>query len=154
VDFVRNINVDTVEEAMSSELLCVEPGTSVRDVFQLLQQRRRGSVLVCRDEKLLGIFTERDALRMMARGDNLDQPIEKVMIANPVVLKRGDKLAAAIRTMVAGGYRRIPIVDEAGKPVGVVRVAGLLHYLVEHFPHAVYNLPPEPQTTMRGRDGA
>ena len=154
MDFVRSINNDSVDKAMSTDFLCVEPCASVRDVFLLLQQRRLGSVLICRDGKLAGIFTERDALRIMAGGGNLDQPIENVMVANPVVLHQKDKLAAAIRKMAAGGYRRLPIVDASGRPVGMIRVAGLLHYLVEFFPNAVYNLPPDPQPTMQGREGA
>jgi hypothetical protein len=56
--------------------------------------------------------------------------------------------------MSKGGYRRLPIVDEAGKPTGILRVKGILRYLVEHFPAVVYNLPPEPHQTTQQREGA
>ena len=45
--------------------------------------------------------------------------------------------------MSGGGFRRLPIVDEAGSVHGVLKVSGLLHYLVEHFPKIVHTLPPE-----------
>jgi CBS domain-containing protein len=154
VDYVLNLNTDTVEQAMSAEPLCVEPHTTIREVFELLQQRRTGSALICRGGVLAGIFTERDALRLMAQGASLDRPIEQVMVANPMALRRSDSVATAIRKMAAGGYRRLPIIDDQGRPVGLVKVSWIVRYLVEHFPHAVYNLPPEPQPLAHEREGA
>ena len=46
--------------------------------------------------------------------------------------------------MEKGGYRNLPVVDDAGRPVGILSVMRIVHYLVEHFPVAVYNLPPNP----------
>lgn len=120
----------------------------------------RGSVLICRNRVLDGIFTERDALAVMAdlaknsTKVDLDAPIESIMIRKPHALKIGAPVASAIQQMSSGGYRRLPIVDDQGHPTGVVQVKGLIHYLVEHFPQSVYNLPPKPQTLMQERDGA
>ena len=47
--------------------------------------------------------------------------------------------------MAEGGYRHLPMVDKARKPTGVVAVHGIVHYLVDHFPETVYNLPPDPK---------
>jgi hypothetical protein len=60
----------------------------------------------------------------------------------------------AIGLMSAGGFRRLPIVDDQGKPVGLLKVSGILHYLVEHFPKVVYTLPPAPHHKMGEREGA
>jgi CBS domain-containing protein len=154
VDFVFKLNADTVAEAMSAPPQCVEPHLSVRAVFAQLREHRTGGVIVCRDGRLAGIFTERDALKLMAAGANLDGPIETVMVANPVAVRASDNIASAIRTMSVGGYRRLPVVDGQNRPVGMVNVADIVHYLCEYFPQAVYNLPPEPQVVMHARDGA
>jgi CBS domain-containing protein len=154
VDFVHKLNADKVAEAMSAPPLCVEPDVSIRDVLAHLQEHRTGGIIVCRDGALAGIFTERDALKLMASGASLDAPIETVMVANPVSVRSDDTLAKAIRAMSVGGYRRLPVVDERNRPVGIVNVANLVHYLCEHFPQAVYNLPPESQPVMQGREGA
>ena len=45
--------------------------------------------------------------------------------------------------MAEGGYRHLPIVDQDQKPTGVLAVHGIVHYLVDHFPETVYNLPPD-----------
>ena len=154
MDFVLKLNSDTVDQAMSVEPLCIDPQKSVREVLSLLKQSRAGGVLICRDGRLVGIFTERDALRRMAAGAPLDVPVESAMVPDPVTLQKGDSIAKAIRTMSVGGYRRLPVVANGGCPIGVLNVADIVHYLVEHFPQAVYNLPPEPQPVMQEREGA
>jgi hypothetical protein len=63
-------------------------------------------------------------------------------------------VASAIAKMAAGGYRRLPIVDEASRPVAVVKLTSILSYLVEHFPKVVYTLPPKPHHKMQEREGA
>lgn len=154
MDFVLKLNSDTVAEAMSADPVCIDPHQPVREVLTLLKQRRAGGALVCRDGRLVGIFTERDALRLMASGASLDVPVESVMVRQPVSIQAGDTIAKAIRTMSVGGYRRLPVVNGDGAPVGVLNVANVVHYLVEHFPQAVYNLPPDSHSIMPEREGA
>ena len=154
VDFQLSLNSESVNSAYPALPLAVEPETPVRDVFALLKAQNRGSVLICQEGVLVGIFTERDALGMMARGADLNVPIRTVMVPNPVSLRGEDTVGEAIRKMSAGGYRRLPILDDSNKPIGVAAVSGIVHYLVEHFPEAVYNLPPEPDPITQEREGA
>lgn len=164
MDIAFKLKTDTVSHAGPVEPLCVQPETPVRDVMRRLREQRAGSVLICRDGKLLGIFTERDALRLMGRcvspetvvqsRAELDGPIERLMVTSPVTLKVDDSIGSAVLRMSSGGYRRLPIVDGGGKPVGTLQVAGIVHYLVEHFPKTVYNLPPVAHPVMQHRDGA
>lgn len=110
--------------------------------------------MVCQDRRLVGVFTERDALRLLADGANLDIPVAEVMIRNPVTVRKADTVARAISLMAGGGFRRLPIIDEQGNVEGVLKVSGLLHYLVEHFPKIVHTLPPEPHYKTADREGA
>ena len=55
--------------------------------------------------------------------------------------------------MEEGGYRHLPVVVD-DKPVGILSVKRIVHYLVEHFPATVYNLPPGFQTFLPRREGA
>ena len=91
---------------------------------------------------------------MMAASANFDRPIDEVMTRDPVVLRSADTVAKAIDAMTRGGYRRLPIVDGDGKPTGVIKIESILHYIAEHFPKLVYNLPPEPHHSSREREGA
>jgi CBS domain-containing protein len=127
---------------------------SVRDVLVLMRQHNTGCILICRDEKIVGIFTQRDVLRLLATEANLATPIEDVMAKDPVTLHESDTVATAIRDMSEGGYRHLPVVDDAGRPLGLLKVRGIVHFLVEHFPNAIYNLPPEPRLVAQDREGA
>jgi CBS domain-containing protein len=154
VDFELNLTTETVSRAGLAEPVCVGPETSVRTVLQTLQQHRTGSLLVCSAEKLVGIFTERDALRLLAQGADLDVPVETVMARDPVVLRASDTVATAIKKMSGGGYRRLPVVDAEGRPLGIVKVSTIVRFLVEHFPRTIYNLPPDPHPVMQQPEGA
>ena len=154
MDFHLNLNTETVEHAYSTESINLEPSTSVREAFHGMKKVGTGAVLVCRDGVLVGIFTERDALRMMAKKADLDTPLETHMVANPVTLSEADTVGKAIAKMSSGGYRRLPIIDNEGHPRGVLKTSGILHYLVGHFPTVIYNLPPAPHHTTQQREGA
>jgi CBS domain-containing protein len=144
-----------VAEAAADELpLIVEPTVAISEVLRLLQMQRSGSVLICRGETLLGIFTERDALKLMAARADLSRPIEAAMVPNPVSVRRTTSIGEAIRVMSRGGYRRLPIVDDNNRLVGVIKVSNIVSYFVEHFPQAVFNLPPQPNVVMPEREGA
>ncbi len=76
------------------------------------------------------------------------------MTQPPVTISRDAPLAEAVKLMSEGGYRRLPIVDDDGTLTGIIKVSGILHYLVDHFPETVLNLPPQPKVIMPEREGA
>jgi len=154
VDFQLNLTSETVDHAYPGEPLCIEPTATCRRVLELLKEQNRGAALVCENDKLVGIFTERDALKLMASGADFEMAISEVMSPAPVALSAEASVGKAIAKMSHGGYRRLPLVDEAGKPVGLLKVSSILHYLVEHFPSTIYNLPPDPHHTPQKREGA
>lgn len=153
MDLILNIQADSVSAAEPTEPVCVQPGTSIREVLAQLRERKVGSILVCDGGQMSGIFTERDALRLLARGDDLDGPVDRVMTASPVGIDADENVAAAIAKMASGGYRRLPIVDAQKRPLGVLQVSNIVHYLVEHFPRTIYNLPPKPHAAVQQREG-
>lgn len=148
-----DLNGETVRQAGWDEPPCVEPDRSVRDVLQCMRERRRGALLVCRDGVLTGIFTERDALRFLADGGDLTLPVEKFMTPNPLALGPQDTIATALVRMSSRGYRRLPIIDSSGRAIGIIDIAWLVHWLAEHYPKVVYNLPPVPKPVIPEREG-
>ncbi len=154
VSFQLNLNTETVDHCYPAEPLCLTPTASVAEALRRMKENNRGSVLVCKDQIVIGVFTERDALKMMADGASFDAPLERFMTPDPVVLRACDLVGKAIAMMAQGGYRRLPIVDDRGRPTGIITLEGIMHYLAEHFPAAIYNLPPEPHHTMQEREGA
>ena len=154
MDFQLHLETETVEHCYPSKPLCAAVTDPIRSVLRMMQKERTGAVMICSDGKLKGVFTERDALRLLADDASLDTPVSEVMIRNPVTIRKSDTVAKAIALMSAGGFRRLPLVDDRGNIEGVLKVSGLMHYLVEHFPKVVYTLPPEPHHKTTAREGA
>jgi len=148
-----NLASESVRQAGPREALCVDQDTPLRKVLELMRDQARGAVLVCRDAKLVGIFTERDALRRLAHCEDLGIPIERYMSPKPATIRSSDTVGTAVRKMSTSGFRRLPIVDDAGRPLGLLDVSGIVHWLVQHFPEAVYNLPPVSKHVTQEREG-
>jgi CBS domain-containing protein len=127
---------------------------TIAEAVREMRAHSHGSAMVCRDRKLIGIFTERDLMKLLAAGKSLDQPLSQVMTASPRTVALDDDLMTVIQLMDGGGYRRLPVVDSSGSPVGIVDVKSVVHFLVEHFPKAVYNQAPRALLNARDREGA
>ncbi|MCC7474051.1 MAG: CBS domain-containing protein [Pirellulales bacterium] len=154
VDFQLSLESEGVGEAYPDQPLATTADSQVGNVMQLLRTNRSGAILVCEDSKVVGIFTERDALKLMASPIDYTKPVREFMSPEPVMLAARATVGEAIRKMSEGGYRHLPIVDDAGEPKGVLAVHGIVRYLVDHFPETVYNLPPNPKANPRTREGA
>jgi CBS domain-containing protein len=117
----------TVREIMSCVGICQQaPGACVRDACCLMAERHCGSVLVVEGGRLLGIFTERDALeRVFARGlDPQLTLLAEVMTPAPDTIGPNHSVAEAIRRMDEFGYRHLPVVDQE-RVLGVLSIRDL-----------------------------
>ena len=154
MSFQLSLSTDPVTAAHPGDPIVVAPSTTVGDVLQLLRAQRTGSVLICEDGRLAGIFTERDALKWMAASKSMHDPVSDAMSRDPVTLRADATVGEAIQTMAEGGYRHLPILADDGSPASVAAVHGIVHYMVDHFPQTIYNLPPEPRHVPSEREGA
>lgn len=151
----ENLWRDTVAALRRKEVPSIAPSESVQSAVSTMQAHRTGCVTVLDGERLVGIFTERDLLkRILARGQSLKGPISDFMTANPATANEGDSIGSAIMKMRNGGYRHLPVLDAHGTIKGRISVREIIHYMVEHFPKDVYNLPPKPGQVQSSREGA
>ena len=134
----------------------VPPGTSLGDCVRAIQRTGTGdSVFVCdADGALKGVLTERDIFARIVVGHvDLSQPVESLMTTAPRTLDLDQTIRDAIELMQTGRYRNVPIVDDQGRLVGVVRQVDIIKYLAESFPEELLNLPPRPHQKMRQPEG-
>jgi CBS domain-containing protein len=77
------------------------------------------------------------------------------MTPDPETLELDDPIVWALNRMSVGGYRHVPLVDRDGRPVGILSVKDIVHYIVALFPNEVLTLPPDPARAevWAGRDG-
>ena len=144
--------------SLMEEVTTIDSGSSIQEAADLMIKNNIGYVIVTRDNKLRGIFGERDILLNFLNtdlGSWDDLIVDDHMKENPKTLQSDDLLDTAIFFMASGGYRHIPIVDDRYQPIGMVSVLDIMTYLVEHFPQAILTLPPRPiRDAMKAREGA
>jgi signal-transduction protein with cAMP-binding, CBS, and nucleotidyltransferase domain len=107
----------------------VDPDLGVADAIRRMHLTGVDCLLVVHDGRLVGIFTDRDAVVKAADKRLQLYRVADFMTPDPVVLRHEDTLAVAIHKMAVGEFRHIPIV-EAGRPIGVVAAADLFRHLV------------------------
>lgn len=127
-DLVR----DRIERLWPKSPSKVAPTTLVGEVLKKMVDERIGCVMIVEGEKLVGIFSERDALMKLNTDAPkfLTRPISQFMTMSPVTLETNDKIAFALHKMNLGGYRHIPILFH-GKLAGVISIRDILRYLAE-----------------------
>ena len=125
---------DRIEVLKPRPPIAVRPETPVGEVLQQMVAQRLGcATIIDDDRRLLGIFTERDALMRLNvdAAKFKDKPISSVMTENTATLRARDKIAYALHRMDVGGFRHVPIVDDDGRLLGVISIRGILAYLTE-----------------------
>ena len=155
VELARNLKVESVARLKPTRDHRLHPTSKVMDAIELMRGCNVGCVLICKGDNLLGIFSERDLTRrVLSRRLSFDTPIDQVMTHHPVVVSQMDPISLAIKKMLEGGYRHLPVVDDENRPVGILSVKRIVHYLAEHFPTLVLNLPPDPSQYPPCAEGA
>ena len=146
-----------VVEVMALEMdspVVLDEGRPLREVIQQLSDSNSGCALLTRDDRLTGIFTERDlVVRVMGRAHPVDQTVAEYMTSNPDSVSPTDPIRKAVHLMQRGGFRSVPVVDKENRVVGCVRHKDILKYLAEHFSAQVLNLPPDPERIALEREG-
>lgn len=126
----------------------------IRAAIELMLEQGSSAVLVVKENRVVGIFTERDVLRRVAAsGIDPARPVKDVMTRDPEALRLDDGIAFALNRMVVGGFRNVPIVDASGAPLAVLSQRDVVAYIVSLLPRRILNLPPEPRLEAHSADG-
>ena len=116
---------------MRVRLVTVEPGDSVRLAVLRMLEEEVGSVAVCEGGRLVGIFTERDVLRLAGNGASLDDVrIADVMTTEVTTVSADVSVTDAAALMGAKRIRHLPVVED-GRLLGMIGIRDVLGSLVE-----------------------
>ena len=149
---IQNIEVLAIE---LEPPLVLDGSTTVDGVIQAMRERHLGYALITDEDKLAGIFTERDVLLYVLEEDDvLHQPVSTLMATEPVCVSATDTVWRVVSLMHEGGFRQIPVVDEQQRVLACVRHKDVAEYLVSHFARHILNLPPDPEQMATTPEGA
>ena len=146
---------ETVASVGHRDLVSVGIDASVGDALSVMRGGEVGCLCVLDGDRLAGIFTERDLIvRVLARGVPMTAPVAEHMSADPTTVRVDDPVHVVLTRMNEGGFRHIPVVDAGGLPVGTMSVKRAVHFLADHLPQAILNLPPRPDVYPATTEGA
>jgi len=116
------------------KLVLAPPQASVDDAARLMKEAHVGAVLIVEQGRLIGIFTERDAVYrvLAARRDPLLTRLAEVMTRDPVAVSPDETFGYALLLMHDNGFRHAPVVEN-GRPIGVVSTRHALDPELEEF---------------------
>lgn len=116
------------------KVLTAPPETTVSDAAEMMANKCVGAVMVIEKDRLVGIFTERDAVfRVIAKGlDSRTTLLADVMTKSPLTVDPEKPFGFALLLMYENGFRHVPVIKN-GKPVGIVSARNALDPDLEEF---------------------
>lgn len=118
--------------ANKERITCPETMT-VGEAARVMKRHRMGAIMVVEGDRLIGIFTERDALfRVLAEKRDESTPVHEVMTRDPVSIHPDKQFAEALQMMHTGRFRHVPVVEN-GRAVGLVSASDAMGPELEAF---------------------
>ena len=116
------------------KFLTAPPQTTVSHAARLMAGKNVGAILVVENDRLLGIFSERDAVfRVIAKGrDAKTTLLTDVMTAAPKTLEPGKSYGHALLLMQENGFRHVPVIEN-GRPIGIISSRNAMDPDLEEF---------------------
>ncbi len=146
-----------VRDIMVTDVITISEDATVREAAKLMSEKNVGCLIVVRDDRPVGIITERDILtRVVAEGKNPDAVKVAWVMSKPIVRGRPDMtLEEAARLMTSKGVKKLPIF-EGEKLVGIITLTDLVRsqpYVVELLEDILASemLPPRFHKVIRPR---
>jgi CBS domain-containing protein len=117
----------SIKDVMTSNPCTIDAGKSVAYAAKMMKDEDVGLAPIVEGDKLVGMLTDRDiAIRVVAEGRNPEQvTVEEVASKQVVTIDPQQDLAEALRIMAKHQVRRLPVVEEDGRLVGVVAQADI-----------------------------
>jgi CBS domain-containing protein len=111
----------TVQEAMTANPTTVTPDTPAREAARIMKNEDTGIVPIVESDRLVGVITDRDlTLQIVAEDGNAETPVAQIAAKELVTVDPQQSLEEAARLMAEHQVRRLPVVEEDGRLVGIL----------------------------------
>jgi CBS domain-containing protein len=109
-----------IKDLMCRNVVTGKENLSILEAIALLDERHVGSIIVVDDEnRCIGVFTERDAIRIVAQKFSLEEPVSKVMSTHVVTIDVEASFDGAKELLLSHKIRHLPVTDKEGKLIGL-----------------------------------
>ena len=126
--------VRSILNTKGHQVMNVEPDAKLAAAIKLLGEKKIGAVLVMNQNRMEGILSERDIVRVLGeRGASvLDEPVSNVMTRKVVGCKETDTVAEIMEMMTTGKFRHLPVIDN-GQVVGLISIGDIVKWRVDEY---------------------
>ena len=133
--------VRNILQTKGNAVYTVSPETSVYDALEKLEDNNLGSLVVVENEKLIGIFTERDyARKVILKGrSSKDTHVSDIMTERPVFVTPDSSIDTCMQLMSSKSFRHLPVLDN-DQLVGVISIGDLVKYIIREKDFIIENL--------------
>lgn len=128
------MTVRAILDSKGHHIVSIEPDITLSEAVKILSERRIGAVLVIRNQRIEGILSERDVVRVLGtRGAGaLDEPVHEVMTRKVVGCHEKDTVAMIMERMTTGKFRHLPVMD-GEQIVGLISIGDVVKWRVMEF---------------------
>ncbi len=149
----RHARRDSVSLLETDDYVCLDPSDRLSQAIEVMKEDEGGCAIVCREGRVVGIFTERDLLtKIIGQPVDMNEPVSNWMSPVVATLTPDATIGDAVTMMNEKSYRNIPLVKN-GQLVGSISVFDVISYLAESYPKETMNLPPNPHQVMNSEHG-
>ena len=124
--------VSDILKTKGNMILSVSPDTIVYDALVLMGEKNVGALLVIDDQKLVGIFSERDyARKVILKGKtSLDTQVSEIMTEKVFIVYPEDTIERCMELMSEKRIRHLPVV-QGDKVVGIISIGDVVKFIIE-----------------------
>jgi len=128
------MQISTILAKKGSAVFTVKPDQTVREAVALLVDKRIGAVVVVEvTGRPVGIVSERDVVRELAKNENvLNEPVSRVMTGDVIIARPGDDTKAVSKTMTVKRFRHLPVMDHH-ELVGIVSIGDVVKAQLDEY---------------------
>ena len=115
-----------ISDVMTRDVATVTTEQTAQEAANFMLKGDTGSIPVMDGDKLVGMITDRDiTVRGIAKGHGPDTPVRELMSSGLICARIDDDIAAVASKMGEAQVRRLPVIDETEKLVGIVSLGDL-----------------------------
>ncbi len=133
--------VNQILKTKGNAVCSVSPESMVIEALRLMSEKNIGAVIVTENDKLVGIFSERDYARKVVLKDKSSDStcISEIMTGNVFTVKTTTSIDDCMKIMTDKNFRHLPVVDD-GKLVGVISLGDAVRFVIEEQKNTIKNL--------------
>ena len=115
-----------ISDVMTRDVATVRPDQTAREAANFMLNSDAGSIPVTEGDRLIGMITDRDiAVRGVAKGHGPDTPVRDIMTSGIVCARESDSVEDVASKMSEAQVRRLPVIDDSQKLIGIVSLGDL-----------------------------